>query len=194
MKILVGVIPGCVGLRCHGAGGRPAGGVRRARWCSAHIYAAPADHGGQAQGGRRVGRVPARGCRPRSWPTLPRRRRARVWREFETAVHGHRSSGVGLERAGRSGSARDMIVIGSAPGASNGRFLIGSTADQLLHGSHVPVALAPAGYRRVQPGATWRDWSSRSRTPRRATRRWSGPPNIVRDRQLTALTVMIRHR
>ncbi|MCH9816785.1 MAG: universal stress protein [Actinomycetia bacterium] len=64
-----------------------------------------------------------------------------------TTVHGHRSSGKGLIEVAQATGA-DVIAIGSAPGASNGRFQIGSTADQLLHGSHVPVAMAPASLRR----------------------------------------------
>jgi nucleotide-binding universal stress UspA family protein len=40
----------------------------------------------------------------------------------------------------------DWIVIGSAPGGVRGRIQSGSTSEHLLHGSSVPVALAPAGY------------------------------------------------
>lgn len=62
----------------------------------------------------------------------------------------HRSSGTGLsELAEKRGS--DGIVIGSAPGASDGRVGGGSTSDQLLHGSPVPVALATTGFRRRAP-------------------------------------------
>lgn len=62
----------------------------------------------------------------------------------------HRSSGTGLaELAERRGS--DGIVIGSAPGGSDGRVGGGSTSDQLLHGSPVPVTLATAGFRRRAP-------------------------------------------
>ena len=88
-------------------------------------------------------------------------------------MHGHRSSGVGLIELAEAVDA-DLIVIGGAPGSANGRFLIGSTADQLLHGSHVPVALATTGYRRVRPDAL-ADSSSRSRTPRRAAPHFDGP-------------------
>lgn len=69
------------------------------------------------------------------------------WESVEVAATGHRSSGRGLaELAEARGS--DMIVIGSAPGTSLGRFGIGSTADKLLHYSPVPVAAAPVGYAR----------------------------------------------
>jgi nucleotide-binding universal stress UspA family protein len=57
----------------------------------------------------------------------------------------HRQSGTGLdELAQRRGSS--VIVIGSAPGGTVGRIQGGSTSEQLLHGSHVPVAIAPTGY------------------------------------------------
>lgn len=60
-------------------------------------------------------------------------------------MHPHRSSGVGLaEVATNRGAA--AIVIGSAPGGSEGRISGGSTSDQLLHGSPVPVTIAPHGY------------------------------------------------
>jgi len=112
--------------------------------------------------------------------------------DFGTAVHGHRSSGVGLEELAHEVHA-DLIVIGSAPGASNGRFLIGSTADQLLHGSHIPVALAPAGYRRVSPESLRRLVVAFQDTPEsHAALEWSA--EHAGDRQLTALTVLVRHR
>ncbi|MDQ1250455.1 MAG: hypothetical protein QG597_4834 [Actinomycetota bacterium] len=69
------------------------------------------------------------------------------WDDIEVAMAGHRSSGRGLaEMAQERGSS--LIVIGSAPGTSLGRFGIGSTADKLLHDSPVPVATAPVGYAR----------------------------------------------
>jgi nucleotide-binding universal stress UspA family protein len=112
--------------------------------------------------------------------------------EYATAVHGHRSSGVGLdELAQRIGA--DVIVIGSAPGASNGRFLIGSTADQLLHGSHVPVAVAPAGYRRVYPERLARLTVAFQDTPEsHKALEWAAEHRG--DRRITALTVLLRHR
>ena len=61
-------------------------------------------------------------------------------------IHPHRSSGVGLAEVASSRHAQ-IIVIGSAPGGSSGRIHGGSTSDQLLHGSPVPVAIAPHGYR-----------------------------------------------
>jgi len=64
-----------------------------------------------------------------------------------TAIHGHRASGHGLAEFAYSQDG-DAIVIGSAPGGSPGRFQIGSTSNQLLHGSGVPIMLAPVGFRR----------------------------------------------
>lgn len=113
-------------------------------------------------------------------------------RQFSTAMHGHRSSGVGLsELAQRLGA--DLIVIGSAPGGAIGRFLIGSTADQLLHGSHLPVALAPAAYRRVHPGSLGRMVVAFQDTPEsRRALQWAAEHND--GRRVTALTVLLRHR
>lgn len=109
-----------------------------------------------------------------------------------TAIHGHHASGSGLGELAQTIGA-EMIVIGSAPGSANGRFLIGSTADQLLHGSHVPVALAPADYRRVYPReigglvVAFQDTSE----SRRALQ-WAA--EYGRSLPLTALTVLVRHR
>ncbi len=112
--------------------------------------------------------------------------------EFTTAVHGHRSSGVGLIELTEAVAA-DLIVIGSAPGSANGRFLIGSTADQLLHGSHVPVALATTGYRRVRPDALGRLVVAFQDTQEsRTALRWAA--DNVNGRRLTALTILLRHR
>jgi len=50
-----------------------------------------------------------------------------------------------IEAATEFDSAR--IVVGAAGGGILNRFSIGSVANALLHASHVPVALAPRGYR-----------------------------------------------
>lgn len=65
-------------------------------------------------------------------------------------MHSNRSSGTGLIEVAEARGA-GVIVIGSAPGGSEGRINGGSTADQLLHGSPVPVAIAPHGYRNWAP-------------------------------------------
>lgn len=61
-------------------------------------------------------------------------------------THPHRSSGLGLAEVAEDRGA-DMIVIGSAAGGSQDRFNGGSTSEKLFHGSPVPVAVAPYGYR-----------------------------------------------
>ncbi|TDD89922.1 universal stress protein [Actinomadura darangshiensis] len=66
-------------------------------------------------------------------------------------VHAHRGSGRGLIEVARDMGA-GLIVAGSAPRGRRGRVAIGSTADQLLHGSPVPVMLAPRGYAADPPG------------------------------------------
>ncbi len=63
----------------------------------------------------------------------------------EYCLLGHRSSGKGLAQLAIDRRA-SMIVIGSNNDASDGRIGSGSTANQLLHGSPVPVAIAPRGY------------------------------------------------
>jgi len=68
----------------------------------------------------------------------------------EYLVTANRGSGRGL--AHLVGKARaDLIVIGSAPGGPRHGIALGSTADQLLHGSPVPVMLAPKGYAQRPP-------------------------------------------
>lgn len=111
-----------------------------------------------------------------------------------TAVFGHRSSGVGLALAADAENA-DLVVIGSAPGASSGRFQIGSTADQLLHGSRVPVALAPTYYRAMQPDQLRRlvvafQNTEESRAAVTTAARFAQQANVP----LTLLTVLLRHR
>ncbi|TDC57705.1 universal stress protein [Actinomadura sp. KC345] len=72
-------------------------------------------------------------------------------RDVGVRAHAHRGSGRGLiEVAGDVGAA--LIVIGSAPRGRRGRIAIGSTADQLLHGSPVPVLLAQRGFAAGAPG------------------------------------------
>ncbi|NQX11155.1 universal stress protein [Microbacteriaceae bacterium VKM Ac-2855] len=56
----------------------------------------------------------------------------------------------GLEQAAEDLGAA-AIVIGAARGGILGRFTIGSTANTLLHSSTTPVALAPDGYRAIDP-------------------------------------------
>ena len=46
------------------------------------------------------------------------------------------------------GMGADLVVVGSGPGGSLGRFSMGSTSNQLLHHIGVPLVLVPAGYAR----------------------------------------------
>ncbi|MEV5574261.1 universal stress protein [Spirillospora sp. NPDC052269] len=65
-------------------------------------------------------------------------------------VNAHRGSGRGLVEVAEEVGAT-LIVIGSGPRGRRDRIAIGSTADQLLHGSPVPVMLAPRGYAEDPP-------------------------------------------
>jgi nucleotide-binding universal stress UspA family protein len=63
----------------------------------------------------------------------------------QTVVHHHRSLGTGLSEIAAELDA-DMVVVGSGPGGSIGRFSMGSTTNALLHRSAVPLVLVPNGY------------------------------------------------
>ncbi len=67
-------------------------------------------------------------------------------------LHSNRNSGLGLIEVAEERDAA-IIVIGSTPGASEGRIQGGFTADQLFHGSPLPVAIAPQGYGTWGPSA-----------------------------------------
>jgi nucleotide-binding universal stress UspA family protein len=60
-------------------------------------------------------------------------------------VGANRGSGRGLSALARR-TRSDLIVIGSSPAGPRNGISIGSTADQLLHGSTVPVLVAPKNY------------------------------------------------
>ncbi|MGW0802999.1 universal stress protein [Nonomuraea sp. NPDC002799] len=72
--------------------------------------------------------------------------------DAEYLVHTNKGSGRGLVELARKRSS-DVVVIGSAPRGVRGRITVGSTADQLLHSSSVPVLLAPRGYGDQRPAA-----------------------------------------
>ncbi|MCU0297409.1 MAG: universal stress protein [Candidatus Nanopelagicales bacterium] len=65
----------------------------------------------------------------------------------QTVVHHHRSLGSGLSEIAAELNA-DLVVVGSGPGGSIGRFAMGSTTNQLLHHCTTPLALVPSGYAR----------------------------------------------
>jgi nucleotide-binding universal stress UspA family protein len=70
----------------------------------------------------------------------------------ERAVTDNRGSGRGLTRIAHTHAAA-LVVIGPAPGGRAAHVAVGSTADQLLHGSPVPVVLAPRGFAERMPPA-----------------------------------------
>lgn len=72
--------------------------------------------------------------------------------EAEYVRHTNKGSGRGLVEVARRRGA-DVVVIGSAPGGGRSRIAVGSTADQLLHSSPVPVLLAPRGFGDDPPAA-----------------------------------------
>jgi nucleotide-binding universal stress UspA family protein len=116
------------------------------------------------------------------------------WPQVRTVVAAHRSSGLGLADAASAENA-DLIAIGSAPGGADGRFGVGSTADKLLHGSPVPIAVAPAGYRRAAPHRLGRVVVGFQNTEESRQALAKGA-EIAEDAEvpLTVLTVLIRHR
>ncbi len=61
------------------------------------------------------------------------------------AVPGTSVAGTLIAEAEKTGGA--MIVVGSGSDGSWGTVVLSSTADRLLHSSHVPVAIATRGYR-----------------------------------------------
>lgn len=65
--------------------------------------------------------------------------------DADYVVHHNKGSGRGLVDLARQSEA-DVVVIGSAPHGAKGRISVGSTGDQLLHASSVPVVLAPRGW------------------------------------------------
>ncbi|MFF5204680.1 universal stress protein [Streptosporangium sp. NPDC000396] len=69
---------------------------------------------------------------------------------IDYVTSGNRGSGRGLAQLAVKAKA-DVVVIGSAPGGGRGRISLGSTADQLLHASPVPVVLVPKGYADEHP-------------------------------------------
>lgn len=112
--------------------------------------------------------------------------------DVATHVTPHRSSGRGLAAVAETLGAA-LVVVGSAPGAMVGRIGQGSTSDQLLHGSPVPVALAPNGYRRAASERFSRLVAGYDRGPNadpalEAAARWAAELSLP----LVVLTVVLR--
>ncbi|MCB0917633.1 MAG: universal stress protein [Actinobacteria bacterium] len=112
----------------------------------------------------------------------------------EEIVYGHRSSGVGLSKVAVQKDV-DIIVIGTASGGAQGRFQVGSTADQLLHGGQRPVAMAPEGYRDMCPGeldrlvVAWQS-SRECRSALAVTADYAQAGNLP----VTLLSLVVKHR
>lgn len=116
------------------------------------------------------------------------------WDSVEVATAGHRSSGRGLAELAEARGA-SLIVVGSAPGASVGRFGIGSTADKLLHNSPVPVGVAPVGYGREGIGSIGRIVVAFQNTAESLSSLIIGAEYAEQVQvPLRVLTVLIRHR
>ncbi|MGN9839510.1 universal stress protein [Nonomuraea sp. H19] len=105
--------------------------------------------------------------------------------DADYVTHTSRGSGRGLVELARRRGA-DVVVIGSAPRGGGGRITVGSTADQLLHSSPVPVLLAPRGYGDRPPAAVDRLTVAYRRSP--------GCDTAVKDaaRTAAALDVPLR--
>lgn len=116
------------------------------------------------------------------------------WAAVSSVVGEHRSSGQGLADVASAQNA-DMVVIGTAPGAGLGAFQIGSTANKLLHGSPVPVAIAPDGYRHDAPDAlgkivvAFRNTDESIRALAKAAEMAEAA-----DVPLVVMTILVRHR
>lgn len=65
--------------------------------------------------------------------------------EAETVLRSGRSVPQSLREEGERRGA-DLLVMGPAAVGNVGRIALGSTTSRLLHGSSIPVALAPRGY------------------------------------------------
>jgi len=61
-------------------------------------------------------------------------------------VHDARSAAAGLVEVAENHDA-GLIVVGSSSAGGSGHVSLGSASSRLLHSSHVPVALAPRGFR-----------------------------------------------
>ena len=70
-------------------------------------------------------------------------------------VHHAASVPVGLLEVGAAHDA-SVLVLGSAENGGLGHVALGSVADRLVHGSGIPVAFAPRGYRSVPGGRVGR--------------------------------------
>jgi len=116
------------------------------------------------------------------------------WDNVDSIIGTHHSSGKGLADVA-SAELADFVVIGTGPGARSGELHVGSTADKLLHGSPVPVALAPAGYRRDAPEKIGKVVVGFRDTPEsKLALAKGGELADAAHAPLSTLTVLVRHR
>ncbi|MER6508002.1 universal stress protein [Nonomuraea sp. NPDC001636] len=112
--------------------------------------------------------------------------------QAEYVRHTNKGSGRGLVEVARRRGA-DVVVIGSAPGGTRSRITVGSTADQLLHSSPVPVLLAPRGYGDDPPAAFERITVAYRRGPGAdAAVRGAAKAAVTLDIPLRLVTLVVR--
>ncbi len=112
----------------------------------------------------------------------------------QAVVHHHRSIGLGLSEIAE-GMQADMVVVGSGPGGSLGRFTMGSTSNQLLHHIAVPLVLVPSGYVRHPLDRLRRVMVAFAQGPEGEVALEHGV-DLARDAgvPLDVVTLLIRHR
>lgn len=112
----------------------------------------------------------------------------------ESVVHHHRSLGQGLSQVAEQSGA-DLVVVGSGPGGSLGRFTMGSTTNQLLHHIASPLVLVPSGYARHPLPALRRVMVAFAQGPEGA-RALSIGADLARagGLPLDVMTILVRHR
>ena len=111
-------------------------------------------------------------------------------------------TGVVTDETGQPVEAAQIQMINKATGltrgaltGASGRFVIGSTADKLLHSAGVPVAVAPAGYARTRQGEVGKivvcfQNTAESRRTLSTAADYSARTGVP----LEVLTILLRHR
>ncbi len=114
--------------------------------------------------------------------------------QAQTIVHHHRSTGQGLSEIAQETGA-DLVVVGSGPGGSLGRFTMGSTTNQLLHHIAAPLVLVPSGYVRHQLDRLRRIMVAFAQGPE-GQRALAAGADLARKGGLPmdVMTILVRHR
>jgi nucleotide-binding universal stress UspA family protein len=114
--------------------------------------------------------------------------------QAQTIVHHHRSTGQGLSQIAEETGA-DLVVVGSGPGGSLGRFTMGSTTNQLLHHIATPLVLVPSGYVRHQLDRLRRIMVAFAQGPE-GQRALAAGADLARKGGLPmdVMTILVRHR